>query len=309
MGLYYGMGVDEVEINLDELHGLVTLAGSNGHGKSTFLELLSPYPVFPSRQMKDPRRYTFKNQFRLRDSYKKLTDIPAGEFKALLIELLGLKKYDEYHTNVGKCIVEIQKSIDEVERDLTRHGDHQSRIDNLNAQAEKFRTSLFMGNSRLEEAQVNINTFGLQDTSTTTQTTTQIAKTMETEALISEKTARREELESRLKTLLKEVADLKAKYEGWVNQPNENLKPHRVLIADSAPIKSSAAELKKAIAQEKKWNAQSRVLADMRRDFSVKVDVAREQIDGLENKIGLLLNDPEAARLRSESDLHQEKFS
>jgi len=64
IGLQKGLGVQETDTDLKNLSGLVAIAGENGAGKSSFLELLSPYACLFSRSP------TFKNHTFLRDSYR-----------------------------------------------------------------------------------------------------------------------------------------------------------------------------------------------------------------------------------------------
>ena len=63
IGFKKGLGVDEVEIDLSENEGLVAIAGPNGIGKTTFMELMTPYRTFASR------KGAMRHHFFLRDSY------------------------------------------------------------------------------------------------------------------------------------------------------------------------------------------------------------------------------------------------
>ena len=182
-GVYYGLGKEEIAINFENMSGLITLAGENGNGKTSVMEMLSPFDTMPSRKLKNPKKYNLKNQFRDRNSYKevcyqfngseyifrveipagttmgiegyitcdgvplvkgkiseyrkkvvelfgsedlfyssifscqggeKLTDKTVGEFKQLLIELLGMNKYVIWWKNIGAVLTEIQKELDKV---------------------------------------------------------------------------------------------------------------------------------------------------------------------------------------------------
>ncbi|MCK5615055.1 hypothetical protein KAR91_75025 [Candidatus Pacearchaeota archaeon] len=66
-GIKKGLGVDEIEIDLSGLKGLVALSGDNGAGKTTFLENCQPFRVMPSK--KSP----LYHQVFLRDSYRDLS--------------------------------------------------------------------------------------------------------------------------------------------------------------------------------------------------------------------------------------------
>lgn len=62
IGFKKGLGVDEIEFDLKDKIGLVVLAGPNGKGKTTFLELMSLYRTLASR------KGSLKHHFFLRDS-------------------------------------------------------------------------------------------------------------------------------------------------------------------------------------------------------------------------------------------------
>lgn len=62
IGIKKGLGLDEIEFDLKDKVGLVALAGPNGKGKTTFLELMSLYRTLASR------KGSLKHHFCLRDS-------------------------------------------------------------------------------------------------------------------------------------------------------------------------------------------------------------------------------------------------
>lgn len=62
IGIKKGLGRDEIEFDLKDKTGLIALAGPNGKGKSTFLELMSLYRTLASR------KGSLKHHFCLRDS-------------------------------------------------------------------------------------------------------------------------------------------------------------------------------------------------------------------------------------------------
>ena len=63
IGFKKGLGKDEVEFDFKDKTGLVALAGPNGKGKTTLLELMSPYRTFASR------KGALRHHFFLRDSF------------------------------------------------------------------------------------------------------------------------------------------------------------------------------------------------------------------------------------------------
>ncbi|KKL66916.1 hypothetical protein LCGC14_2140220, partial [marine sediment metagenome] len=67
IGIYKGLGLDEIEINFENMDpGLITLIGDNGEGKTTLIENMHPYPGLLTRAGK------LQDHFRLRDSYRDL---------------------------------------------------------------------------------------------------------------------------------------------------------------------------------------------------------------------------------------------
>lgn len=66
-GVRHGLGVDQIELDLSGLSGLIALTGRNGAGKTTVLEQLQPFPQVVSRPAP-----ALKNHVYLRDSEKEL---------------------------------------------------------------------------------------------------------------------------------------------------------------------------------------------------------------------------------------------
>lgn len=65
-GVKKGMGLDEIELDLSGLSGLIAFSGHNGAGKTTVLESLQPYRTLASR------KGTLANHVFLRDACKEL---------------------------------------------------------------------------------------------------------------------------------------------------------------------------------------------------------------------------------------------
>ena len=72
IGVKDGMGLDEIELDLRDVSGLIALSGENGRGKTTVLENMQPYRVLPSRPG------ALHNQFFLRDSFRDVSFIVDG---------------------------------------------------------------------------------------------------------------------------------------------------------------------------------------------------------------------------------------
>ncbi len=49
VGVKKGLGLDEIELDLSGLSGLIALSGQNGAGKTSILESLQPYRTLASR--------------------------------------------------------------------------------------------------------------------------------------------------------------------------------------------------------------------------------------------------------------------
>ena len=92
IGVYYGMGIDELKIDFRKIKGLVALVGGNGMSKTTVLEMLSPFATFPSRKKKSPRNYNLKKQFRLRDSFEEVIYLHEGSEYVFRVEIPATTK-------------------------------------------------------------------------------------------------------------------------------------------------------------------------------------------------------------------------
>ena len=80
-GIKKGLGLDEIEIDFNNISGLVALDGINGSGKSTCIELLSPFNQLASRE-----GALFRHTF-LRDSERELSFTYQGKHYKTLIKI------------------------------------------------------------------------------------------------------------------------------------------------------------------------------------------------------------------------------
>ncbi len=100
LGFKRGLGQDEVCCDLSGLSGLVAICGENGRGKTTFLELLTPFRSFASRSG------ALKNHVFLRDSFKELTFDHAGhEYRTMVKIDAESDKSEGFIWRDGKSLV------------------------------------------------------------------------------------------------------------------------------------------------------------------------------------------------------------
>jgi len=342
-GLYYGLGVDEVAVNFEDISGLVTLAGENGRGKTTFMEMLSPFDVFPSRQMKDPKRYNLKKQFRLRDSYKevcyihqgreylfrveipagttmspegyiwrdgeplvkgkisqyrkkvvelfgseklfyssmfscqggkKLTDLPTGEFKGLLIELLGLKRYVEYWHSVGKVITECERSLARCQSDLEGFENKTVEIDENNRRLDGHKRQLETYKEDISGAEL-ILTGTVSDIEKLSKQAVEAAKK---EATVAEKKKQLAALEETMAEA-REVCERAAKsYVAWQDAQRNRLSPFQAIVAQEKQILTATEGIEQIRKEEKIWQSRLNALSEQGTNIRDSIDAINTQI-------------------------------
>ena len=100
IGIKKGLGRDEIEFDLKDKTGLVALAGPNGKGKTTFLELMSLYRTLASR------KGSLKHHFFLRDSRVEHKFIYDGDEYHLIWKIdSGSDRSEAFILVNGKSIV------------------------------------------------------------------------------------------------------------------------------------------------------------------------------------------------------------
>jgi len=112
IGFKSGLGLDEIEIDMSGISGLIAIAGGNGMGKTTLLEVCSPYRTMASRKGK------LNEHVFLRDSFKEVT-----------FELDG----DEY-----RCLVKIDSGSDRSEGFIYKNGSDSSLVNGKLGQYDDF---------------------------------------------------------------------------------------------------------------------------------------------------------------------------
>ncbi|MCK5014238.1 MAG: hypothetical protein KAS66_10500 [Candidatus Omnitrophica bacterium] len=81
IGVKKGLGLDEIDLDLSGLSGLIALSGDNGSAKTTVLEMLQPYAQMISRKGK------LQDHFFLRDSEKEFVFKFQGDHYRTLLKI------------------------------------------------------------------------------------------------------------------------------------------------------------------------------------------------------------------------------
>lgn len=84
IGIEKGLGIEEINLDLSGLSGLIALQGDNGQGKTTLLENLQPFRTLPSR------KGTLKSHCYLKDSEKELSFEFHGDTYRTLVKMNAL---------------------------------------------------------------------------------------------------------------------------------------------------------------------------------------------------------------------------
>jgi exonuclease SbcC len=355
-GIHYGLGVDEIAVNFEHLSGLINLAGNNGQGKTTFMEMLSPFPLFPSRQQKNPQKYNFKKQFRLRDSYKevcylhqgkkyvfrveipagttmspegyitcdgapmvkgkiseykrvvselfgseklfyssifscqggqKLTDLTVGDFKNLLIELLGLKKYNEYWHNAGACIKECESALSEVLRDLEYYSTREEEI-------LRNSTSLKENLASVDVKKTEISGFERKAAAIREELSRlaqESAEAQKQEAVLAEKNKQLAAITDQIISLRAEKAEVVRLHNEWIEKMAEETAPLHELVDQKEMILTASQSIKELKLHDS-------LLRNELNDVTVKGNGLKEKISGIDLAIANIKTD----RLNIEND-------
>jgi exonuclease SbcC len=101
-GIRDGLGRDELTLDFEQLAGnarLIAVVGSNGRGKSTLMECMTPYSTMPSRAAAaGPGGFTFYDHVFLAESVKDLTWAHEGRSyrSQIVIRLAGKRRTEAY---------------------------------------------------------------------------------------------------------------------------------------------------------------------------------------------------------------------
>src|SRR5262245_14440467 len=104
-GIRDGLGRDELKLDFEQLAGdaeLIAIAGSNGRGKSTILDNMSPFAVMPSRAGADGLgSFSYYDHVYLPENLKELVWEHGGQrYRSTLVLRLNAKKRTEAFLHV-----------------------------------------------------------------------------------------------------------------------------------------------------------------------------------------------------------------
>src|SRR6266853_371683 len=104
-GIRDGLGRDVIELDFEQLAGdaeLIAMVGSNGRGKTTIMDNMTPFPIMPSRAGADGLgSFSYYDQVCLPESVKDLVWEHAGErYRSQLVFRLNGKKKTEAFLHV-----------------------------------------------------------------------------------------------------------------------------------------------------------------------------------------------------------------
>jgi DNA repair exonuclease SbcCD ATPase subunit len=374
MGVYYGLGLEEISINFESISGLVTFAGENGLGKTTIMELLSPFDCIKSRQIIEGNKYNLKNEFMLRDSYKevvyqfndkeyvfrvevpagtksaspegyitcdgvplvkgkiteyrkkvkelfgseelfyssifscqggeKLTDKTVGEFKQLLIELLGLNKYTVWWHNAGKVIKVVTEKLDAVLFELNLHNGTLSEINsNKDLLKDKIVTielkkELAKGFEQdIDSMKNNINVLLAKKT-----------EAEKNEALAKEKLKQIDGLVEDLDT--SRIAGHKASDSmvELLEKKNKEIRPYVDIVEKEEAITGAADKIKEIKEEQKEWILQISEIDDSIETEQKELNSSVEACASIKDETNKLLIDPSLKSLTLKVEGIKEEF-
>ena len=106
-GIRDGLGRDVIELDFEQLAGdaqLIAIVGSNGRGKTTIMDNMTPFPIMPSRAGADGLGgFSYYDQVCLPESVKDLVWEHGGErYRSQLVFRLNGKKKTEAFLHVRR---------------------------------------------------------------------------------------------------------------------------------------------------------------------------------------------------------------
>ena len=207
-GISRGLGLDEIELDLSNVSGLVSISGDNGTGKTTILESMNPYRTFFSKTSS-----LYKHVF-LRDSFSELIF--------------------EFNDNVYRTLVNIDSKTGYSEAFIYKNGNPESLVDGKVKSYDTFISNL-LGTKSLFENSV----FCAQNATPISDLTTSEFKNLLTEMLPIEKLSI---YESITKSCIKIVDGIHTHTVGSIEQLENRLEKLNNVEKTSKENKISLAE-------------------------------------------------------------------
>jgi exonuclease SbcC len=152
-GVRDGLGRDVIELDFEQLTGdaqLIAIVGSNGRGKTTIMDNMTPFPIMPSRAGADGLgSFSYYDQVCLPESVKDLVWEHGGErFRSQLVFRLNGKKKTEAFLHVRRGDSWQPMRLDDGTVSDGKLDTYVQCVERILGSAETFFTSVFAAQGR-----------------------------------------------------------------------------------------------------------------------------------------------------------------
>ena len=152
-GIRDGLGRDVIELDFEQLAGdakLVAMVGSNGRGKTTLMDNMTPFPIMPSRAGSDGLgSFSYYDQVCLPESVKDLVWEHGGErYRSQLVFRLNGKKKTEAFLHVRREDLWQPMRLDDGTVSDGKVDTYVQCVERILGSAETFFTSVFAAQGR-----------------------------------------------------------------------------------------------------------------------------------------------------------------
>src|SRR2546427_10467065 len=152
-GIRDGLGRDVIELDFEQLAGdakLIAMVGSNGRGKTTIMDNMTPFPIMPSRAGADGfGGFSYYDQVCLPESIKDLVWEHGGErYRSQLVFRLNGKKKTEAFLHVLRGDAWQPMRLDDGTVSDGKVDTYVQCVERILGSAETFFTSVFAAQGR-----------------------------------------------------------------------------------------------------------------------------------------------------------------